>query len=173
MTRLDAGALSLTRTALKILIALNWLRAALIAAGIVTTFVATDFVLRALGTPPADQGARLLNALRWVMAIGLVATPLYHLVLSRALGIVKTVGGGDPFVGENAERLKLCGWALLALQVLQIAVGWIANSVSTKALPIDIEGFSISGWLSVLLVFVLAQVFQHGARMRDDLAGTV
>ena len=32
---------------------------------------------------------------------------------------------------------------------------------------------SITGWIGVLLLFVLAQVFEQGARMRADLDGTV
>jgi hypothetical protein len=35
------------------------------------------------------------------------------------------------------------------------------------------SGFSFAPWLSVLLLFVLAGVFTQGARMRDDLEGTV
>lgn len=173
MTRLDSGALSITRTVLRILVALNWLQGALIVVGLVTTFVAPDWVMRALGVTATDAGLRILWAMRGVMVIGIVATPLYHVILSRFLDIVRSVGLGDPFLAENAARLKLCAWALLGLQILRIAVSAVADSVSSKTMPIDIEGFSLTGWLSVLLLFVLAQVFRHGARMRDDLAGTV
>jgi hypothetical protein len=34
-------------------------------------------------------------------------------------------------------------------------------------------GFSINGWLAVLLTFLLARVFAEGALMRADLDGTV
>ena len=34
-------------------------------------------------------------------------------------------------------------------------------------------GFSISGWLAVLLAFILARVFAEGALMREDLEGTI
>ena len=33
--------------------------------------------------------------------------------------------------------------------------------------------FSLNGWLAVLLAFVLAKVFEHGARMRDDLGAMI
>ena len=33
--------------------------------------------------------------------------------------------------------------------------------------------FSLTRWLAVLLLFVLSRVFEQGARMRDDLEGTV
>lgn len=34
-------------------------------------------------------------------------------------------------------------------------------------------GFSINGWLAVLLTFLLARVFAEGTHMREDLEGTV
>ena len=46
--------------------------------------------------------------------------------------------------------------------------------MSTPAHPLNLDaGFSINGWLAVLLTFLLARVFAEGALMRDDLAGTV
>jgi hypothetical protein len=46
--------------------------------------------------------------------------------------------------------------------------------VSTRENPLHLDaGFSITGWLAVLLTFVLARVFAEGARMRDELEGTV
>jgi hypothetical protein len=39
--------------------------------------------------------------------------------------------------------------------------------------PGTYRAFSFTPWLSVLLLFVLAGVFAHGARMRADLEGTV
>ena len=49
-----------------------------------------------------------------------------------------------------------------------------AKSVSTSAHPVNVHaGFSINGWLAVLLTFLLARVFAEGALMREDLEGTV
>jgi hypothetical protein len=46
--------------------------------------------------------------------------------------------------------------------------------ITTPAHPINISaGPSIAGLLAILLTFVLARVFAEGARMRDDLEGTV
>jgi hypothetical protein len=46
--------------------------------------------------------------------------------------------------------------------------------LSTPAHPVNLDaGFSINGWLAVLLTFVLARVFAEGALMREDLEGTV
>ena len=45
---------------------------------------------------------------------------------------------------------------LLALQVLSVVIGAIGKAVSSPAYPVDIDaGFSINGWLAVLLTFLL------------------
>ena len=81
---------------------------------------------------------------------------------------------GDPFVAANADRLQAIAWSLLALQLLSLVIGAIARAVSTPAHPLDLDaGFSINGWLAVLLTFLLARVFAAGALMREDLEGTV
>ena len=65
-------------------------------------------------------------------------------------------------------------WALLGLQLLSLVIGAIAKTVSTPAYPLHIDaGFSINGWLAVLLTFLLARVFAEGTLMREDLEGTV
>ena len=62
------------------------------------------------------------------------------------------------------------GW----LQVLSLIIGGIARMVTTPQHPLRLDaGFSLSGWLAVILTFVLARVFDAGCEMRDDLAGTV
>jgi hypothetical protein len=99
---------------------------------------------------------------------------LNHLVLKRLLAILETVRGGEPFVAVNASRLQVIAWVLLALNLLSIVIGVIGKSVSTPAHPLHLDaGFSINGWLVVLLTFVLARVFAQGALMRKDERGTV
>jgi hypothetical protein len=74
----------------------------------------------------------------------------------------------------NAVRLKTIAWAILGLEMLHFTVGAIAEGVSTAATPLNISsGLSLTRWLTVLLLFVLARVFEQGARMREDLEGTV
>jgi hypothetical protein len=74
----------------------------------------------------------------------------------------------------NAARLQTVAWVLLTLQFLSMVVDLIANAVSIPGHPLDIDaGFSVNGWLAVLLTFLLARVFAEGTLMRDDLEGTV
>ena len=62
----------------------------------------------------------------------------------------------------------------MALQLLSMVIGAIGDSVSTPAHPVDLDaGFSINGWLAVILTFVLARVFAEGTLMREDLEGTI
>ena len=104
----------------------------------------------------------------------MVSVPWHYVVLRRLLDIVESVRARDPFVGKNAARLQTIAWALLGLQVLRVIIGVIAMGVSTHAHPFHVgAGFSTAGWLAVLLTFVLARVFAEGARMRDELEGTV
>jgi hypothetical protein len=123
---------------------------------------------------PGPEAERLVMGLRAIAVVGLVTIPVNYLVLRRLLAIVGTVRAGDPFVAANASRLQAIAWALLALQLLGLVIFAIAEAVSTPAHPLDLDaGFSVNGWLAVLLTFVLARVFAEGARMREELEGTV
>jgi hypothetical protein len=112
--------------------------------------------------------------LRVVAVLGLAVVPLNYAVLKRLLAIVDTVRAGDPFVAANAARLQVIAWSLFALQLLSVVIGAIGKSLSTPAHPVHLDaGFSINGWLAVLLTFLLARVFAEGTLMREDLEGTV
>jgi hypothetical protein len=55
-----------------------------------------------------------------------------------------------------------------------LVIGAIAKTVSIPAHPLDLDaGFSINGWLVVILTFVLARVFAQGTLMRKHVSGTV
>jgi DUF2975 family protein len=166
------SALATTRTVLRALIVLNLVLGAGILALFVASLVARNAVFPALGAGVTN--ARLIDGMRLIMVIGIGSAPLTHLLLTRLLAIVETVRRGDPFVAGNAARLQTTAWALLGLELLHLAVGAIAAAASSASQPLDLHwDFSISGWLAVLLLFVLARVFAYGTRMRDDLEGTV
>lgn len=167
-------ALPVTRRVLKILIRLNQLMGAGILALLVASLAAEGPVMSALGAGPAAGNPRLMVGMRLIMVLGIAGVIVAHVVLTRLLAIVDTVAGGDPFVVENAARLTGIAWAVLGLELLHLAVGATAAGVSTAEAPLDLGwGFSVTRWLAVLLLFVLARVFEQGSRMREDLAGTV
>jgi Protein of unknown function (DUF2975) len=173
-TPASTGALGVSRRVLRILISLNVLMGVLILALLVATLVAREFVMRALGMSGGAGSSALIVGMHLIMVFGIVATVITHTVLTRLLAIVDTVRAGDPFVVENAVRLQKIAWAVLGLEILHLLIVAVAANVSTPKAPIDIAwDVSVTRWLAVLLLFVLARVFETGARMREDLEGTV
>jgi hypothetical protein len=173
MPRSYSAALPVAYVMLRILIVLNLLMAAAI---IVLLFVMPNeqWIMSALELTPGPEAERVVVGLRAIAVIGLVTSPLNQIVLTRLLAMVGSVRAGDPFVAANAYRLRAIAWTLLALQLLGLVIYGIAESVSTPGHPVDIDaGFSVNGWLAVLLAFILARVFAEGALMREDLEGTV
>ena len=169
----SSPALPISYVVLRVLIILNWLGGA----AILTLLLLSpneQWIMSAFKLTPSPETTRLVMGLRAVAFLGLVAVPLNYVLLKRLLAIVETVRARDPFVAANAFRLRVIAWMLLALQLLSITIGAIGNAVSTPAHPLHLHaGFSMSGWLAVLLTFLLARVFAEGTHMRDDLEGMV
>jgi hypothetical protein len=166
-------ALPIAYILLRILIVVNWLGGAAILA-LLIVLPNEQWIMTAFKLSPSPEAERLVMGLRAIAVLGLAVVPLNYVVLKRLLAIVETVRAGDPFVAANASRLHAIAWALLTLQLLSIVIGAIAKAVSTPAHPVKLDaGFSINGWLAVLLTFLLARVFAEGTRMREDLEGTV
>ncbi len=169
----SSPALPIAHDLLRILIVLNWVGGAAILALLLISPNAR-WIMSAFELSPGPDTDRLILGLRTVAVLGLVAIAFNYVVLTRLLAIVETVRAGDPFVATNAQRLRAIAWALLTLQLLSLAVAAIGKMISTAAHPVNFDaGFSINGWLAVLLTFLLARVFAEGTLMRDDLAGTV
>lgn len=168
-----SAALPIAHVMLRILIILNWVGGGLILA-LLVVMPNQQWIMSAFKLAPSPEAERVVMGLRAIAILGLAAIPVNYLVLKRLLAIVGTVREGAPFVAANASRLQNIAWALLGLQFLGIVIGGIAKAVSTPAHPVHINaGFSVNGWLAVLLTFVLARVFAEGALMREDLEGTV
>lgn len=92
--------------------------------------------------------------------------------------LIESASQGDPFIPDNAQRLNAMAWLLLGSQVLTVIVGELRVFAVSLIDPQSQNTFNISpsdltGFLIVLILFILARVFQHGAAMREDLEGTV
>ena len=126
----------------------------------------------AVGTFPALTVAGLL-------VIGIAVVAAGFVFFGKLRKIIGTVGEGDPFVPENAERLSLMAWLTLGVHILFIPAAALAvfvakwaESFESANLQFD-GGIDLSGILLVVVLFILARVFRHGAEMREDLEGTV
>jgi hypothetical protein len=159
---------------LRTLIALNWIFGALIFGMLAMSFEAEAWTWRAFGVGRVAGHEGIVAGMRAIMVIGIAGTPIAYVVFSRLLRIVESVRTGEAFTSDNARRLRTIAWAMAGLEVLHICVVAIASAVSTKEVPLHINSnFHITGWLAILMLFVLAQVFLEGTRMREDLEGTV
>jgi hypothetical protein len=173
MQTTSSPALPIAHVVLRILIVMNWLMGAAILV-LLVVMPNEQWIMSAFKLAPSPDADRLVMGLRAVAVLGLAVVPLNYALLKRLLAIVETVRAGDPFVATNAQRLRAIAWILLTLQLLSIVIGAIGKSISTPAHPVHLDaGFSINGWLAVLLTFLLARVFAEGTHMREDLEGTV
>ena len=131
-------------------------------------------------TEYAVADTELPGYFRWIITLLLVmvvgALYLGFRFFLHLLRIVKSVGEGDPFVPANADRLTAMAWLMLAINLIGIplsAIGyWIAGFLGEDKVRTD-GGIDFGGLLLILTLFILARVFRHGTRLREDLEGTV
>lgn len=107
---------------------------------------------------------------------------LSYFTIDRLKKIVGSVSDGDPFTQMNGVRLRGMGVAILIIQILTIALGAVFGLVFSllgemkdgkeDTMHMDFS-ISLSGILLVLLLILLARVFDRGAEMREELDGTV
>ena len=174
MTPQYPAALTMAERVLKGLTVLNVVYGTGILLLLVASLVAPEAVFVSLAGKRVYGDGAAMRWMRLLMVVGLAAVPVAHVILARLRAMLTTVRAGDPFVVENARRLHAIAVAVLALELLHLVVGAIAKSDALVRLGVDIDwSFSFTPWVAVLLLFVLAHVFEHGARMRADLEGTV
>ena len=149
----SSASLPIAHIVLRLLIVLNWaMGVAILVLLLLFFFVWWFFVVFHLSNSP--DASHVVMGLRVVAVLGLVGIPLNFVVLKRLLSIIETVRVGDPFVSVNAQRLQSIAWALCGLQILSMLIGGIGRVISSPAHPGHLRaGFSVYGWLAVLLTF--------------------
>ena len=171
-----ATALAWSRPLISVLIVINLVYAAGVSLMFVVSVLPGTILWRALQMLPFPEGHRdeIVLGLRAIMLVGVAAALVVDRVLRLLRAIVDTVRAGDPFLVVNARRLETIAWWVLAGEGLRLLIGAIALATTSSMPALDLDlGFSVTPWLAVLLLFVLARVFAQGARMRSDLEGTV
>lgn len=120
-----------------------------------------------------------IMAIAGLMLAGLVLVGLLFVFFGRLRAIIATVGQGDPFQPENADRLAQMGWIMVAVQLLTIPAAAIGvylvkffDAYEKVKFSSD-AGLDVGGITLTIILFILARVFRHGAAMREDLEGTV
>lgn len=94
-------------------------------------------------------------------------------------GVFETLVEGDPFVPENARRLRAIALVLAVVEIVRMCVNLLAGILLSmlgapdqKELSVNLT-VNLSVWFSVLTLVVLAQVFREGAAMREEQKMTV
>jgi len=109
------------------------------------------------------------------MAAGLVAFGLYLagvlVIVGRLRRIFVTLTAGDPFHPDNVRRLRFIGLMLAALEFGRYVFRGAAALL--PGLDSASYSFNLTSWFSVLVVFVLAEVFREGARLRNEAELTI
>lgn len=93
-------------------------------------------------------------------------------IVGRLRRIFATLTAGDPFHPDNVRRLRLIGTILAALELGRYAIWAVAAWLlpgTERAEP----NIGLTAWFSVLVVFVLAEVFREGARLRREAELTI
>lgn len=86
------------------------------------------------------------------------------IVVGRLRKIFTTLIAGSPFQADNARRLRVIGLALMAAEVSRLAVRALMWGVPDG--PRLWFEINFVGWFSIAIIFVLAEIFEEGAKLR-------
>ncbi|MEP2493439.1 MAG: DUF2975 domain-containing protein [Parasphingorhabdus sp.] len=130
----------------------------------------------------APAGTEVVWMIAGIMMFAVVMLLLTLFSINRLRRIVDSVAEGNPFTRINGTRLRGMGVAVFAIQVVTFFGGVLATTILTTLgevkpdrdfhMSID-GGISVTGILLVLLLIILARVFDRGADMQDELEGTI
>jgi hypothetical protein len=96
-------------------------------------------------------------------------------------GITGSVRKGDPFVPANVRRLRGIGFVLVAGSLILTLFDMAFRNALFDRLP-PMPGWNLANGpfgppggalIAGLFVFILAEVFAHGVRLREDVEATI
>lgn len=125
-----------------------------------------------------DEGGTAQPLTRALLIFALGAISAYFggflLILTHLRKIFRTLTIGDPFQPDNVRRLRQIG---LILAIVTGGVWLVQGLVAARLAPgiMDPQGVGelLTPVFSVLVVFVLAEVFREGARLRRESELTI
>lgn len=104
----------------------------------------------------------------------MIILALWLVALLKLRAIVRSVIDENPFTDVNVKRLRWIGWIMVIAYLIAHLVIYLIPlaEFSTNALTADSD-VSWSYIIPMLFVFVLAEVFNQGVAMREELEGTI
>ena len=135
---------------------------------------APDLIFASFARKYGPEDARQILTLSQIAIFGgLCMIYPVHLILTRLLDMIQSIKLRNVFTLDNVRKLKSIAWALLATQLIDVCYGMATLIFPNKDVPMFDWQPSITAWLCVLMLFILARVFDHGVQLQDDLEGTV
>ncbi len=142
--------------------------------GLIASFIFPGyFALWIAQTKPVAMVPSVMAGMRELIVIGITMAIATDRLLVTLTDMIATVRAGDPFIPANAYRLRTIGWYLVVLQLSNIPAALLGKVYPAMGNTAPAFDLSISGWIAILMVFVLSRVFAAGSAMREDLQGTV
>lgn len=130
--------------------------------------LATEVIKRMNVTADISGGEQALIFL----AFG-VSLSGYLLIMLWTRQVFHTLAEGDVFHPDNTRRLRWIGFGLAAVEIYS----YLSRSLAEALLDMPVEPVygmrAVTAWFSVLVVFVLAEVFKEGARLRAEANLTI
>ena len=97
----------------------------------------------------------------------------YLLITHWTRQVFQTLAEGDAFHLDNTRRLRWIGFGLAGLEIFSYLTRFVAENVFHLRFE-PIYGLrAVTAWFSVLVVFVLDEVFRDGARLRREAELTI
>jgi hypothetical protein len=111
-------------------------------------------------------------AVMGVLAFSILYVGVLLVVFSRLRKVLAALTQGDPFHPANVGRLHAIGLALVGLEavgyLMRLSVRWFVRVEEPWRFSLN-----ATGWFAILVVFVLAEVFREGARLRQEAELTI
>ncbi|WP_432767787.1 MAG: DUF2975 domain-containing protein [Sphingopyxis sp.] len=153
---------------------INWVLLILFMVAFVAVSVRPDVFIGAIDdAKPAINGGYMLDLFRVVMLLCIPIAIAAHAIFTRLVAMIDATKAGAAFSTENARRLRTIGWWLLFTQIVDAGFGLLSMEMSAASGEVFGWQPSLTAWLAVLLLFILARIFEQGAAMRDELEQTI
>ena len=166
--------LKTSRWILRVLNWFNWgVGVPTVLVGLIVGFIYPDQFLAAARSSGTEASEALLTWMRIALPMTAPMIVLVHIVLAKLIAIIDSIGGGTAFSITNANRLRVIAWALLGTLIIDLVVGLYSVWVGEQTGEYMAWGPGLTGWIAVLLLFVLARIFEAGAVMQAELAEVV
>ncbi len=115
---------------------------------------------------------------QFALVIPLLAMGL--LIIFHLKKIFSTIAGENPFSMENSKRIRVIGWTVIAASVLKALLSfflgiYFSTLVNLPGLVItaNLRLTDFGGVFVGIIILILAEVFQHGARLQEESNLTV